>query len=243
MKRKIFLISGSVLLLALALIIVLVFAKPDNTQASNPCKKQFYTNNDIVGYFRDTEKDNSYYITSDWCVVKAILWWGSVFDHPTSVETTVKTRIDKIFPEAQVYFGLLPEYLLKGNKDGGPRKGTFCTVGLKASGYLTNDDPFKNIYGNNYPQPPKFVDDTKICDDTNKSNQIAKPPSGSTAALIMQRMHDLHYTIFGPRVSKGDCMNATRNSDLTLACQYFSNRTQLSIPPPYKAFTKKTGEI
>jgi len=232
------------LILVLFLGFLIFNSKPSEVNASNPCKKNFYTNNDIVGYFRNVKTDESYYITNDWCVVKAILWWGSVFQHyeDPNIEAEIKQNIDDIFPDWQVYFGLLPENFLKADSEGNPRSGAFCTVGLANYGYFTNDSPFKNIFGNNYPQPPKFVSEekskTKSC-----LSQKATPPPSSVAAILMQRMDDLHYKVFVPRITKGQCQQLGKYPELTNACYYFSHRTQLSVPDAYKAFTKAPGEI
>ena len=233
MSKKIIFIflAGALFIAALALF---HFIKPSPTQASNPCSKTFYTNGDIVGYFRDFKKDDSYYIAKDWCVVKAILWWGSVFEHYSPIEQEINDEYAYIFPEPQVYFGLIPAGFL-ANTNGEPLKGFFYTVGLQAFGYFRNDDAFKNIYGNNTPQPPQYID--------NKKFKKATPPAGSIAAKLLQRMDDLHYKIFAPRITQGQCQNLNRYQDLIYACTYFQNRTQGYAPPAYRAFTKQVGEI
>lgn len=233
--KKILLASSLVLMLLTSVFFSWKYFKPQEAEAVNICKKNFYTNNDIVGYFRDVERDDSYYITNDWCVVKSILWWGSVFEHYSDIEWELSNRIDYIFPEVQVYFGLIPAGFL-GNSDG-PDKGSFYTVGLLNYGYLKNEDPFKNIYGDNRPKPPQFVDDTKV------KSRIAKPPAGSEAARLLQRMDNLHYKIFEPRVAKGQCKNYNKYPELITACQYFATRVQTFIPPSYKTFMKAAGDL
>jgi len=230
MSKKIIFIflAGALFIAALALF---HFIKPSPTQASNPCKKNFYTNNDIVGYFRDVKNDESYYITNDWCVVKAILWWGSVFEHYSPIEQEVNDRYEYIFPEPQVYFGLIPAgFLDAGNNI--PRKGTFYTVGLASFGYLINDDPFKNIYGINTPTPPQYID--------NKNFKKATPPKGSVADLLMiNRMSKLHQ-IFSTAIAAGACDNIQKQQELDKYCQYFLLRTRGHQPSAYHAFTRST---
>jgi len=233
--KKILLVSSLVLMLLTSAFFSWKYLKPQETKAADVCKKNFYTNSDLVGYFRDIRKDDSYYITNDWCVVKAILWWGSVFEHYSDIAGELKERIDYIFPESQVYFGLIPAGFLGDTE--GPDKGSFYTVGLLNYGYLKNDDPFKNIYGDNRPKPPIFAEDTKV------KSKIAKPPAGTEAATLMKRMDDLHYKIFEPRVAKGQCKNYNKYPDLITACQYFANRVQTFIPPSYKTFTKAVGDL
>lgn len=241
-KTYLYLLPSLILIITLAFLIFSL--KPPRVNASNPCKKNFYTNNEIVGYFRNVKTDESYYITNDWCVVKAILWWGSVFEHyeDPNIEAEIKQNLDYIFPETQVYFGLLPENFLKADSEGNPRPGAFCTVGLANYGYFKNDSPFKNIYGNNLTQPPQFISEeqsrTKSC-----ISQKATPPAGSAAAILMNRMHDLHYNVFSTRVVKGQCQQLGKYPELSYACFYFNNRAQLTVPPSYKAFTKTPGEI
>jgi len=206
---------------------------PIFSEAATECRESFYQPEDIIGYFRDVVNNESYYITysptyNDWCVVKAILWWGGVFEHYSFTKKDLEKVIENIFPEYQVYFGLVPYAFIGTNA---PIKGLFATEGMttpKKYGYFRNDDPFKNIYGNNYPQPPQFIKSDNF--------SIIKPPAGTMADLIMKRMDDLHKKIFVPYISKGACNYPSLYPDLQNACQYFERRTMPFVPPAYSAF-------
>ncbi|HPC30895.1 MAG TPA: hypothetical protein PK119_00295 [Candidatus Paceibacterota bacterium] len=212
------------------------------TVYNTECREFYYLEGDIIGYFRDVVKNESYYITftsgidandniyHDWCVVKAVLWWGGVFEHYSFSAKDLQNNLENIFPEYQVYYGLIP-YAFIGTDT--PQKGYFATEGMttpKKYGYFTNDNPFKNIFGNSYPQPPQFI----------KSNnfQIINPPSSMAAGIIMKRMKDIHANIFVPYISKGACNLISLYPNLQNACQYFERRTMPFVPSGYNAFLK-----
>jgi len=240
MKKALLIIFAIVIFLILVLLGAKnLFAPATKAQAISltECQENYYEYQDIIGYFRDVAKKESYYVThktdgrsySDWCVVKAILWWGGVFEHYSFTKSDLEKAINNIFPEEQVYFGLIPSSFVGAIY---PQKGFFCTVGIceKKHGYFANDEPFKNIYGKNLPNPPRFV--------KTRNFETVNPPPGFKAGIIMKRMDDLHYKIFVPFVAKGACNYPSRYPELQTACQYFQKRTTPFTPTAYNAFMK-----
>lgn len=195
--------------------------------AAKVCEKPYYTEGDIVAYFRDVKKNESYYITNDWCVVKAILWWGGIFGKYNVKTEELKANIDNIFPEPQVYFGLIPIAFLGTYYP----SNNFTTLTLKDYGYFNIDNPFKNIYGDNPPIPPKFINSLTA--------PLARLPSTATnAALLLDRMNFLQTNIFEKYVAKGACTTPEQYPQLRYACDYFFKRDYSFIPGKYSSFDK-----
>lgn len=197
------------------------------------CTKPYYKPTDIVGYFYNYKLKEALYITYDWCVVKPLLWYGTIFGHYNVTAEEVQANLNYLFPEKQVYFGLIPGYFFK---DGGSyiQRGKFTTEQHKqdTTGYFLNDNPFKNIFGNNYPKPPRFVPDTSIF-----SQYGVATAKGSIAPLIMRRMSDLH-VFFSNFIVKGYCNNMSFAQKYANYCDYFAVRTKYFVPSQYFGFDK-----
>jgi len=213
------------------------------TSATNPnskckgaqgvCQKCYYRPTDIVGYFYNYKLKEALYITYDWCVVKPLLWYGTIFGNYNVTADEVQKNIDYLFPERQVYFGLVPGYFFK---DGGNylQRGKFTTEQhlKEGTGYFLNDNPFKNIFSGNFPKPPRFVDDPTIF-----STYGVATPKGSIAPLIMDRMAKLHI-FFSNFVVKGSCNNISFAQKYSYYCDYFATRTKTFVPSQYFGFDK-----
>lgn len=234
-----FIISGAIL--SFVLLKQIQFSRSSHVEACsafnpNPsiiptikvCDKPYYQESELVAYFRDYKTDEAYYLTNDWCVVKGILWWGGVFaKYPVKTET-LQASIQNIFPEPQIYFGLVPIALLGTYY---PTK-NFTTKTLKPYGYFTIDNPFKNIYGDNKPTPPKFV-------RAEEASLAFIPPQATNAKILFNRMNDLQ-NIFENNVLKGDCLKWNISQELKYACDYFRNRDNVFSPSYYYSFKKNT---
>ena len=197
--------------------------------AAKVCEKPYYTEGDIVAYFRNVKKNESYYLTNDWCVVKAILWWGGIFATYNVKTEELKADIDYIYPEEQVYFGLIPIAFVGTYYP----SSAFTTKTLQKYGYFTVDNPFKNIYGDNPPTPPKFVNSL--------TTTLAWMPNTATnAAILLDRMNFLQTNIFEKYVVKGLCTTPREYPELRDACNYFLKRDYAFIPEKYNSFDKAT---
>ena len=195
--------------------------------AAKVCEKPYYTEGDIVAYFRNVKTDESYYITNDWCVVKAILWWGGIFGKYNVKTEELKADIDYIYPEKQAYFGLIPIAFVGTYY---PSK-NFTTLTLEDYGYFTVDNPFKNIYGDNPPTPPKFVNSL--------TTPLAWLPGTATnAALLLNRMKTLQDIFEKYVVAKGACATPGQYPQLKNTCNYLSVRDYSFIPGIYSSFSK-----
>ena len=194
--------------------------------SQNTCTKEYYKPTDLVGYFYDSKNLESYYIAFDWCVVKPILWYGTIFGWYDVDGTTLSKNINYIFPETQVYFGMIPSDFIS---DGGGRiqKGKFTTAQHRTISYFLNDNPFKNIFGGNYTKPPRYVPEPAAL----------ATPQGDLAPMIMRGMQTL-YDQFSNQVMKGQCSNPAFYQKNTALCTYFSSRTVPFVPPMYGGYTK-----
>lgn len=210
----------------------------DDTQGG-ACTKYFYTPSDIIGYFRDASIDESYYLTYDGCVVKALLWYGTIFGRYNVSFEEIKKNLGNIFPEKQVYFGLIPAGFIryKGSKYYLP--GKFTTAyhleqgGRKNTGIFLNDNPFKNIFGGNYPQPPRFVPGGYFF---NPPFEV-KWPEGSIASLLHDRMIELD-DIHTKYIVTGYCNVPDFSQRFPHTCDYFSSRVIQFTPHAYYGFSK-----
>ncbi|MGB9726541.1 MAG: hypothetical protein ACPLXB_00310, partial [Minisyncoccia bacterium] len=193
----------------------------------------YYKPTDIVGYFYNYKLKEALYITYDWCVVKPLLWYGTIFGHYNVTLEEVQTNLNYLFPEKQVYFGLIPGYFFK---DGGNyiQRGKFTTEQHKEdlTGYFLNDNPFKNIFDGNFPKPPRYVPDNKIYNEYGIAT-----PQGTIAPLIMQRMQILHQ-VFAKFIVKGFCNNMAWSSKNSYYCDYFAARTTTYTPSQYYGMNK-----
>lgn len=99
---------------------------------------------------------------------------------------------------------------------------------------ISNDFPFKNIYGDNQPQPPKFS-------LTRNYIQIT-PLSGTRAEKIINRMRELHNLFRDKVVKEKACLSPHQYPHLRNLCKYLNNRTRTFIPPSYKAFIRTIHE-
>lgn len=190
------------------------------------CTKAYYKPTDLVGYFYNAKTLEAYYITFDWCVVKPILWYGTIFSWNEVSAEELSKNIDDLFPETQVYFGMIPSSFIS---DGGGRiqKGKFTTAQHENLSYFLNDNPFKNIYGGNYTKPPRYVPEPAV----------SARPQGDVAPIIMNRMATL-YKKFSGEIMKGMCNNPAYYQKNTALCTYFSRRTVPFVPPIYGGYTK-----
>jgi len=197
------------------------------------CTKPYYKPTDIVGYFYDVKLKEALYITYDWCVVKPLLWYGTIFGHYDVDAKKIQNSIENIFPEKQVYYGLIPGYFFN---DGGNfiQRGKFTTEQHKEdlTGYFLNDNAFKNIFAGNYPKPPRYVPDNKIFSDYGVAE-----PKGTVAPLIMDRMSELHQ-IFERFISKGRCNDISYTQKYGAYCDYFAIRTKPYSPRQYYGLDK-----
>jgi|GEM_PF-3324103 len=220
----------SFIFVAIFVFIISLFSLPKNTNAlaQGVCKKSYYLPTDIVGYFVSSYDHESYYITTDWCVVKSLLWYGTVFGHYMINEADLDKNMAYMFPDPQVYFGLIPNYFL--NDGGGrPRRGAFTTTGQKGYGYFLNDNPFKNIFGGNFPKPPRYVPDPKM--------GYGILEAQGWAQKFQKRMAELH-DIFSKYIVNGYCRIPEFASKFTAICDYFSVRTVPFSPGQYQSFNK-----
>lgn len=219
------------------LIFAFTFQIPFNTSAKiysqGVCTKPYYKPSDIVGYFYNYALKEALYITYDWCVVKALLWYGTIFGHYSVTADEVEKYLNDIFPERQVYFGLIPGYFFK---DGGNyiQRGKFATEQHKSdqTGYFLNDNPFKNIFSGNYPKPPRYVPDSSIY----KTYGVATP-KGEIAPILMKRMSVLHQ-FFANYIVKGKCNDINFAQKYARYCDYFAIRTKIFTPSQYFSFDK-----
>jgi len=204
------------------------------------CTKPYYKPTDIVGYFYDVKLKEALYITYDWCVVKPLLWYGTIFGHYDVDANKIKDSLDNIFPEKQVYYGLIPNYFFK---DGGNfiQRGKFTTQrhGDEKTGYFLNDNAFKNIFAGNFPKPPRYVPTKDTNDPIFQQYGLAgvKEAKGTVAPLIMNRMLELHQ-IFENHIAKGRCNNISYAQKYTAYCDYFAIRTKPYSPRQYYGLDK-----
>ena len=208
---------------------------PAQARAQDVCTKDFYTPSDIIGYFRNERLDESYYLTYDGCVVKDLLWYGTIFAPYAVSESEIKKDLHNIFPERQVYFGLIPDGFVKYRGSKYYLAGKFTTKYHKEhqTGIFLNDNPFKNIFGGNYPRPPRYVPGRYFF---SRPFEVSWPP-GQISSLLKSRMEELH-NIFKDYIVKGWCRVPNFSQRFPLTCNYFSVRTVQFTPHSYYSFNK-----
>jgi len=215
------------------ILIIVALPKLSYGLTQDVCTKSYYRPTDIVGYFFDNKSKEALYITYDWCVVKPLLWYGTIFGTYNVSKDQIQQNLEYIFPEKQVYYGLIPGYFFK---DGGNyiQRGKFTTKQHlnEKTGYFLNDNPFKNIFGGNFPKPPRFVNDPSIF-----QNYGTATPKGTIAPLIMDRMAKLH-DIFANEIAKGYCNIIAYAQKKSYYCDYFSIRTKVYTPSAYFGLDK-----
>jgi len=199
--------------------------------------KQYYTKNDLVAYFKNVVTGEGYYLTnvtllsdgtrSPAQVVKADFWWGGRFNISGVDYDTLKKEIDYIYPEPTVYYGLIPkDFLVSGER-------IILKLFIHTDGRVfTNEEPFKNIFGNNPPQPPEFK-------ELNTSNYqyLSENPNlmSREAKLLLDRMSSLSSTIATYK-RYGTCAQVIAPRSLVYYdCWYEQLKSKPYIPPAYTA--------